>query len=93
MKKRRILIVDDERSVRKSLQEWFLEDGFEVQTAEDGHQALLTMDSGPFDIFIVDLKMPGMDGITLQKRILEGTRRPRSSSSRPTRRWRPPWRP
>ena len=72
MKKRRILIVDDERSVRKSLQEWFLEDGFEVQTAEDGHQALLTMDSGPFDIFIVDLKMPGMDGITLQKRILEG---------------------
>jgi DNA-binding NtrC family response regulator len=72
MKKRRILIVDDEHSVRKSLQEWFLEDGFHVQTAEDGHQALLTLDSGPFDIYIVDLKMPGMDGITLQKRILEG---------------------
>jgi len=72
MKKRRILIVDDEHSVRKSLQEWFLEDGFDVQTAEDGHQALLTLDSGPFDIYIVDLKMPGMDGITLQKRILEG---------------------
>ena len=74
MKKRRILIVDDERSVRKSLQEWFLEDGFDVETAEDGHEALRVMDSGPFDIFIVDLKMPGMDGITLQKRILEGDR-------------------
>ncbi len=72
MRKRRILIVDDERSVRKSLQEWFLEDGFEVETAEDGAQALRIMDSGPFDIFIVDLKMPGMDGITLQKRIQEG---------------------
>jgi DNA-binding response OmpR family regulator len=56
MKKRRILIVDDEHSVRKSLQEWFLEDGFDVQTAEDGHQALLTLDSGPFDIYIVDLQ-------------------------------------
>jgi len=72
MRKRRILIVDDERSVRKSLQEWFLEDGFEVETAEDGPEALGIMDSGPFDIFIVDLKMPGMDGITLQKRIQEG---------------------
>jgi len=72
MKKRRILIVDDERSVRKSLQGWFLEDGFEVETAEDGAQALQTMDSGPFDIFIVDLKMPGMDGITLLKQIQEG---------------------
>jgi DNA-binding NtrC family response regulator len=74
MKKRRILIVDDERSVRRSLQEWFLEDGFDVETAEDGHDALRIMDSGPFDIFIVDLKMPGMDGITLQKRIQEGDR-------------------
>ncbi len=72
MKKRRILIVDDERSVRRSLKEWFLEDGFEVEIAEDGPQALLTMDSGPFDIFIVDLKMPGMDGITLLKQIQEG---------------------
>jgi len=72
MNKRRILIVDDERSVRKSLQEWFQEDGFDVETAEDGHEALRIMDTGPFDLFIVDLKMPGMDGITLQRRIQEG---------------------
>jgi len=74
MRKRRILIVDDERSVRRSLKEWFLEDGFDVEIAEDGHAALRIMDSGPFDLFIVDLKMPGMDGITLQKRIQEGDR-------------------
>jgi DNA-binding NtrC family response regulator len=72
MNKRRILIVDDERSVRRSLKEWFLEDGFDVETAEDGAHALQAMDSGPFDIFIVDLKMPGMDGITLLKQIQEG---------------------
>jgi len=74
MRKRRILIVDDERSVRTSLKEWFLEDGFNVETAEDGPDALRTMDSGPFDLFILDLKMPGMDGITLMNQIQKGDR-------------------
>jgi DNA-binding NtrC family response regulator len=71
-KKRRILIVDDELSVRSSLQEWFLEDGFEVETAEDGEAALRTMHAaGPFDVFLIDIRMPKMDGITLQKRVHE----------------------
>jgi DNA-binding NtrC family response regulator len=67
----KILIVDDELSVRQSLQEWFLEDGFQVETAEDGKAALSKMDRGPYDIILIDLKMPGMDGITLQKRVCE----------------------
>jgi DNA-binding NtrC family response regulator len=68
--KNRILIVDDELSVRSSLEEWFLEDGFEVETAEDGEAALRTMHTaGPFDVFVIDIRMPGMDGITLQKRV------------------------
>jgi DNA-binding NtrC family response regulator len=71
MSKRKILIVDDEMSVRQSLGEWFLEDGFEVETAEDGNLALQKMEHGPYDIVLVDLKMPGMDGIALQKRIRE----------------------
>ncbi len=71
MTQRKILIVDDELSVRKSLEEWFLEDGFMVETAEDGSAALGKMHSGPFDIVLVDLKMPGMDGIALQKRVRE----------------------
>jgi len=69
MTKRKILIVDDELSVRQSLEGWFLEDGFSVATAEDGNAALRKMETGPFDIVIVDLKMPGMDGIELQKRV------------------------
>jgi len=71
MTPRKILIVDDELSVRQSLQEWFLEDGFQVETASDGTAALSKMDRGPYDIILLDLKMPGMDGITLQKRIRE----------------------
>ena len=71
MSARKILIVDDELSVRQSLREWFLEDGFAVTTAEDGTAALQLMDDGPYDIVLLDLKMPGMDGITVQKRIRE----------------------
>jgi DNA-binding NtrC family response regulator len=68
---KKILIVDDEMSVRNSLREWFLEDGFAVETAEDGNAALQRMHGGPYDIVIIDLKMPGMDGITLERRIRE----------------------
>jgi DNA-binding NtrC family response regulator len=71
MSKRKILIVDDEQPVRDSLREWFLEDGFDVQTAEDGNAALRKMHDGPYDIMVLDLKMPGMDGITLQRRVRE----------------------
>jgi DNA-binding NtrC family response regulator len=71
MTARRILIVDDELSVRDSLAEWFREDGFLVETAEDGPAALRAMDRGPYDIVLLDLKMPGMDGIDVQKRIRE----------------------
>ncbi len=69
MTDRRILIVDDELSVRGSLEEWFREDGFRVETAEDGPAALRAMERGPFDIVLLDLKMPGMDGIEVQKRV------------------------
>ncbi|MBI4538294.1 MAG: sigma-54-dependent Fis family transcriptional regulator [Gemmatimonadetes bacterium] len=71
MNRRKILIVDDELSVRNSLKQWFLEDGFEVETAEDGEAALRKMHAGPYDILVLDLKMPGMDGITLQRRVQE----------------------
>jgi len=71
MSSRRILIVDDELSVRSSLQEWFLEDGFQVETAEDGLAAIRAMERGPYDIVLLDLKMPGMDGLAVQKRVRE----------------------
>ncbi|MDH3289638.1 MAG: sigma-54 dependent transcriptional regulator [Gemmatimonadota bacterium] len=71
MTTRKILIVDDELSVRGSLEEWFREDGFHVETAEDGNRAIAKMEAGPYDIVLLDLKMPGMDGITVQRRVRE----------------------
>jgi DNA-binding NtrC family response regulator len=71
MKTYKILIVDDEPSVCNSLEEWFLEDGFRVETALSAKEALKKMHGGPFDIILLDIKMPEMDGITLQKKVKE----------------------
>jgi DNA-binding NtrC family response regulator len=67
----RILIVDDEYSVRDSLFNWFRKDGYEVVAAEDAESALRHLAEGDFDVALVDIRMPGMDGIELQRRIHE----------------------
>jgi DNA-binding NtrC family response regulator len=64
-----ILIVDDEISVRDSLYQWFKADGYRVDTAEDAASALKKLQENPWDIILLDIKMPGMDGIELQNRI------------------------
>ncbi len=68
-KKITILIVDDEESVRESLNLWFTEDGYRVECAENAKQALSILESDVFDIILTDLKMPGMDGLELLQRI------------------------
>ena len=68
-KKLSILIVDDERSVRDSLYNWFIEDGYRVVCAEDAKKALVLLESESFDIVLADIKMPGMDGLEMLKRI------------------------
>jgi DNA-binding NtrC family response regulator len=64
-----ILIVDDEESVRNSLFDWFTDDDFFVKSAEHAKQALTILESESFDIILADLKMPGMDGLEMLKRI------------------------
>lgn len=64
-----ILIVDDEASVRDSLYQWFKADGYRVDTAEEATSALKKLQENPWDIILLDIKMPGMDGIELQNRI------------------------
>ncbi len=68
-KKISILIVDDEESVRDSLYNWFIEDGYHVECAENAKLALTMLESNGFDIILADIKMPGMDGLEMLRRI------------------------
>jgi two-component system, NtrC family, response regulator AtoC len=64
-----ILIVDDEKIVRDSLFHWFEEEGYNVDTAEDGESALKKYEKGKYDLLLLDMKMPGMSGIDLLTKI------------------------
>jgi DNA-binding NtrC family response regulator len=64
-----ILIVDDEEIVRESLASWLEEDGYEVASAENGPRALERLPEKDWNLAMVDLKMPGMDGIQLMDEI------------------------
>jgi len=66
-----ILIVDDEQVVRDSLSKWFKEDGFNVSSAAGAAEALQQLQVQKWDILLLDIKMPGMDGMELQQRIKE----------------------
>jgi DNA-binding NtrC family response regulator len=66
-----VLVVDDEAAIRDSLASWFRKDGYRTAVAEDARQALARLDEGPWDVAVVDIKMPGMDGLELQRRIRE----------------------
>jgi DNA-binding NtrC family response regulator len=67
----RILIVDDEQIVLRSLADWFRDDGYSVGTASTGKEALAKLTEGAWDIYLLDVKMPGMSGLELQKKIQE----------------------
>ncbi|HLF13937.1 MAG TPA: sigma-54 dependent transcriptional regulator [Bacteroidota bacterium] len=69
--KHSILIVDDESSVRDSLSKWFREDGYDIGTAEHAQAALHRLQERKWDVILLDIKMPGMDGMELQQRIRE----------------------
>jgi len=66
-----LLIVDDEAIVRDSLSKWFHEEGYEVGSAESAAEALTRLAERRWDLALVDIKMPGTDGIELQRRMQE----------------------
>lgn len=62
-----ILIVDDDMIVRESMGNWLEEEGYTVDTSEDGLSGLEKIKTKNYDLAVVDIKMPGMDGIELLK--------------------------
>ncbi|HVN95389.1 MAG TPA: response regulator [Syntrophorhabdaceae bacterium] len=63
MKNARILVVDDEENIRLLFKEELEEEGYTVDVALNGHDALQKLKDAPFDLVVMDIKMPGMDGI------------------------------
>jgi two-component system response regulator AtoC len=68
-KKVNIMVVDDEEIVRASLSSWLEEDGYLVEAVESGRKALERLPERDWDLMLVDLKMPGMDGIQLMDEV------------------------
>ncbi|MBL7075449.1 sigma-54-dependent Fis family transcriptional regulator [candidate division KSB1 bacterium] len=65
----RILVVDDELIMRESLSDWLREDGYGVEAVDNGYKALEKVKKERWDILLVDLKMPGIDGIEVMQRV------------------------
>src|SRR5690606_24676788 len=60
--RKRVLVVDDEECVRKILRRILALEGFDVETAGDGREALAAMELFEPDVLLLDLRMPNMDG-------------------------------
>lgn len=68
---RTILVVDDEAAIRLLYQEELEEAGYSVRVAADAQEALRMMQEARPDLMTIDIKMPGMDGIELLRRVRE----------------------
>jgi DNA-binding response OmpR family regulator len=65
----RILVVDDDREFQRSLIKIFLKAGYQVNVASDSVQALAVLDRRPYDLIVLDLKMPGKSGLEVLREI------------------------
>ena len=65
----RVLIVDDEAAFRESLRKLLLRRGMQVLTAANGQEGLSLLATRPVDVVVLDLRMPGIDGLTTLRMI------------------------
>ena len=70
-KKLKLLVVDDEDSLRLLVHDELVNSGYQVDTAESGETALEMIAKKKFDIVILDIRMPGIDGLEVLKHIRE----------------------
>ena len=66
-----ILVVDDEKAARKSLADILRLEGYDVSAAKDGPSALVMLEDQDFDLMLLDIRMPGMDGIEVMQKAIE----------------------
>ena len=69
MKKENMLVVEDEDIMREALSDYFSDGGHKVDTANDGDKALEKFNLEDYNVMIVDLKLPGRDGLSVLKEI------------------------
>ena len=79
MVKRSILVVEDEEDIRELVSYTLLKEGYQVASVASGEEALAIVEAKPPDLIVLDLMLPGIDGLTVCQRL------------RPTRRL-PAWR-
>ncbi len=69
--KKRVLIVDDEEGIRLLYKEELEEEGCDVELASSGEEALEKLESDNIDLVLLDIKMPGMDGVEVLRKVKE----------------------
>ena len=69
MRKETMLVVEDEDIMREALCDYFSDEGHKVDTANDGDKALEKFNLEDYNVMIVDLKLPGRDGLSVLKEI------------------------
>lgn len=67
-----ILIVDDEPTIREVVRRYLERDGYKVSEAADGKTALEILQNEPPDLMILDIMLPGIDGLTITSRLRDG---------------------
>src|SRR6478609_884093 len=71
MKARRVLVVDDEPGIRQSLSGVLEDEGYAVETVASGEESLEALPGGNFELVLLDIWLPGMDGMEVLARIQE----------------------
>jgi YesN/AraC family two-component response regulator len=62
-RKQKVLLVEDETIVREGIRDWLIEDGYDVECVETGEEALERVKQEEFGVIVLDLRLPGIDGL------------------------------
>ena len=72
----KVLVVDDEKNIVKGIRFSLLQDGYEVDTAYDGEEALAKIQAGNYDIILLDGMLPKLSGMEVLQQVREFTQVP-----------------